>query len=113
MSNHGLTPPQMQLISTILRPYARKITLVGLFGSRATGTYRANSDIDLVLYGTLAAREVDRLHSLFEESALPMKVDVVAYDLIDHPPLQAHITAVMQPLFAKGIECDPFGKDGE
>jgi predicted nucleotidyltransferase len=100
MARHGLTMRQLGVIADTLRPYLDKISSVGLFGSRAVGSYRDNSDIDMVLFGTLEAKDVDRLHSLFEDSSLPMSVDVTAYHLIDYPPLKAHIDAVMLPLFA-------------
>jgi predicted nucleotidyltransferase len=102
MRDHGLTDGQLRIITDTLRPFAGKITTVGLFGSRATGTHRDNSDIDLVLYGPLNEADVDRIYTLFEESPLPIKVDVVAFDLIDHPPLKQHITAVMRPLGVGG-----------
>lgn len=100
MADHGLTQRQVRVIADTLRPFLGKITRVGLFGSRATGAYRENSDIDLVLYGALDAHDVDRLHTLFEESSLPMSVDVSAYHLIDYPPMKAHVDDVMRPLFA-------------
>ena len=99
MNNHGLTDGQLRIITDIMRPFTDKITTVGLFGSRATGTYRDNSDIDIVLYGHLSEADIDRLYTIFEESSLPLKVDVTAFDLIDYPPLKAHIMAVMRPLF--------------
>ena len=98
MRDHGLTHQQLRIIGDTLRPFADKITTVGLFGSRATGTYRDNSDIDLVLYGPLSAADIDRIYTLFEESPLPIKVDVVAFDRISHPLFKQHITTVMQPL---------------
>jgi uncharacterized protein len=103
MSWHGLTEWQLKIIADILRPYADKIEMVGLFESRVTGRYRENSDIDLVLYGNLQESDVDRLHTLFAESSLPLKVDVTAYDLVDYPPLKSHIAKVMRPLFAKRL----------
>jgi predicted nucleotidyltransferase len=102
MRDHGLTHQQLHIIGETLRPFADKITTVGLFGSRATGTYRDNSDIDLVLYGPLSAADIDRIYTRFEDSALPIKVDVAAFDLIDHPPLKQHIAAVMRPLGVGG-----------
>jgi predicted nucleotidyltransferase len=102
MRDHGLTHQQLHIIGETLRPFADKITTVGLFGSRATGTYRDNSDIDLVLYGPLSAADIDRIYTRFEDSALPIKVDVAAFDLIDHPPLKQHIAAVMRPLEVGG-----------
>lgn len=101
MPEHGLSIQQLQAIRAILALYAEKIERVGLFGSRAAGTARPNSDIDLVLYGSLDEAAVDRIHTLFGESSLALKVDVNAYDLIAYPPLKAHIDSVMQPLFLK------------
>ncbi len=84
-----------------MAPFSDKIDFVGLFGSHATGKARENSDIDLVVYGTLNDYEVDRLWSLFDASALSVPVDVIAYNLPIYPPLKAHIDRVMQPLFQK------------
>jgi uncharacterized protein len=95
---HGLRDNHLQIIKHILQPFAGKIELVGLFGSRATGAYRNNSDIDLVFYGELSEAALDRIYSLFSESLLPFSVDVVAYNLITQSPLREHIDAVMQPL---------------
>lgn len=99
MADHGLTQDQLNIIRGALSPYASVITRAGLFGSRATGTMRPNSDIDLVLYGPLTEAMVDRIWTLFDASGLAVKVDVSAYDLIDYPPLKLHIDEVMQPLF--------------
>jgi uncharacterized protein len=99
MFNHGLTAQQLDIIRNILKLYAHDIERVGLFGSRATGLYRANSDIDMVLYGNMDTQTIDRLSTVFDESALPVKVDLTAYSLITYPPLKTHIDAVMQVLF--------------
>ena len=101
MSKHGLTPEQLGILRSILAPYASHIDAVGLFGSRAAGTARGNSDIDMVIYGTLDKTMVDRLWTSFDESALSLKVDIHVYDLITYPPLKVHIDAAMLPLFSK------------
>lgn len=91
MAEHGLLPEDIDCIDEILRPYRGCIEKVALFGSRATGKFRPESDIDLVLYGDVAGELVSRLESLFAESALPYPVDVVAYRDIRNPTLKAHI----------------------
>lgn len=101
MANHGLTGHQLQLIRDILAPYANIITRVDLFGSRAKGTYRPNSDIDLVLHGAVNEKIIDRLWTVFSESSLPFKVDIKAYGLIDYPPLKAHMDSVCQTLLTQ------------
>jgi predicted nucleotidyltransferase len=100
-SLHHLTPAQLKIIHDTLKPYADHIDRVGLFGSRATGRCHDYSDIDMVLYGQIDAQLLDRLVTLFDESALSIKVDLVAYDLIDNPVLKQHIDTVMLPLFTK------------
>ena len=84
------------------RNYQRRrpaVESVALFGSRATGTYKSYSDIDLVLYGKLDEATLDRLWTCFQESSLPYKVDVKAYEMIHHPPLKEHIDRFARPLF--------------
>jgi predicted nucleotidyltransferase len=99
VDNHGLSPTMLRTIHEVLKPYSAEIERVGLFGSRATGTYRDNSDIDLVLYGTFNEATLNRIVTLFKESTLPVTVDVVAYHLITHAPLREHIDRVVRTLF--------------
>ncbi|MBY0405847.1 MAG: nucleotidyltransferase domain-containing protein [Cyanobacteria bacterium] len=94
MTNHGLTSQQVGLIQSILSPYAHSIEKVCLFGSRAKGTYRPNSDIDLVIYGRLEEKTLDHLGTLFQESSLPISVDIQQYHQIPYDPLKAHIDRV-------------------
>jgi predicted nucleotidyltransferase len=88
---HGLSDDHLEMIRSVLNPYRGKIDRVGLFGSRATGQWKEYSDIDLVLHGKLTEGDVDRMWTLFQDSLLPMNVDVVCYDLINYPPLKKHI----------------------
>ncbi len=52
---------------------------VYLFGSRATGTARASSDLDIGILptGPVPADTLARLHETFEDSTIPYEVDVV------------------------------------
>ena len=97
----GLTADHRDLLRDILATAGDRIDRVAVFGSRATGRYRPNSDLDLVLYGSADAADCDRLWTLFQESPLPFSVDVVSYAAIDSPPLRAHIDAVARPLFVR------------
>ena len=99
--DHGLSASQLETIRQILAPYSSRITGVSLFGSRATGNYRANSDVDLVLYGDLEEGCVDRLWTMFSESSLPFSVDVKGYELIKYRPLRQHIDQVGRVLFTR------------
>jgi len=101
MNESGLTQKQLNIIRDILAPYHSNIDIVGLFGSRATGTFRDNSDIDMVLFGDIDEKAIDHLRTLFDESDLPVKMDLHAYDLVVYSPLKDHIDNVMKPLFTK------------
>jgi predicted nucleotidyltransferase len=98
-SSHGLSPETLERIRCILQPFAASIERVGLFGSRATGRMRPQSDIDLVIFGPIDQTAIDRLWTLFSESSLEYSVDIVGYDLIVYEPLKHHIDSVEQTLF--------------
>jgi predicted nucleotidyltransferase len=101
MTDFGLSPTVIATLSKILQAFMPPITAVGVFGSRAQGTHRPHSDIDLVLYGELSHAQESALRLALEESTLPTKVDVVVYPHITEPGLKAHIDAVMRPFLPK------------
>ncbi|WP_410468737.1 nucleotidyltransferase family protein [Bdellovibrio bacteriovorus] len=77
----GLSDSQIELIEIILRNFLKsKVEFtVSVFGSRVRGGYRQYSDLDLWIEATpaLTRSEEADLRSLFEESSLPIKVDIV------------------------------------
>ncbi len=97
--NHGLSAQQIETLRRILAPYAERIERVDLFGSRAKGSQRLNSDLDLVVHGTLSEADIDRLWTLFQESNLPFSVDVKSYAHTRYAPLKAHMNSVGKTLF--------------
>ena len=99
--NHGLSDRQLAVLRRILSTYAEEIASVELFGSRATGAYRPNSDIDLVLRGSIKEKQIDRLWTMFHESNLPVSVDVKSYELTTYAPLKAHMDKVCKTLFTQ------------
>jgi predicted nucleotidyltransferase len=100
-ADHGLSPAQLGRIKDILALFAAHLDRVVLFGSRASGAYRPSSDIDLALYGPIEEKEVDRLRTLFMESALPFRVDVVSRQTLNYAPLKRHIDQAGLTLFEK------------
>ena len=76
----GLSPIELARICAILQtiPGVNKAVL---FGSRAMGLARANSDVDLMLYGDdLKMGDIMQIHSLFEETELPYQFDLIRHD---------------------------------
>jgi predicted nucleotidyltransferase len=95
----GLNDEQRELIREILLTAQDRIERVAVFGSRAQGRQRQNSDLDLVLYGSADQAVCDRLWTLFQESRLPFAVDIKSYSTVTYVPLRVHIDAVARPLF--------------
>jgi predicted nucleotidyltransferase len=73
-----LRPKDLALVRAILRRHVPGCR-VWVFGSRATGRAKPMSDLDLAIEDgqSLSLIELGGLAEAFEESDLPMKVDVV------------------------------------
>ena len=73
-----------------------------LFGSRAIGTNREGSDIDIALKGKLVSHQnlLDILIAL-DNLDLPYKFDIIIYSKIKEPALIEHIKRVGKMLFRK------------
>ena len=93
MKTEPLASHELALIEKIFarHPEVRDVTL---FGSRAKGTHRPNSDVDLSVRGKLTALQTEALASELDELPLPYHFDVLAFDLIASQPLREHIERV-------------------
>jgi predicted nucleotidyltransferase len=74
-----LRPEDRKIVVGILREHVPAITIVYVFGSRARGTTRRTSDLDLAIDagGPLTRTQASDLADAFEDSDLPYKVDIV------------------------------------
>ncbi|MCL2197474.1 MAG: nucleotidyltransferase domain-containing protein [Defluviitaleaceae bacterium] len=72
-----------------------------LFGSRAMGTHKKYSDIDIALFGEFKSNQVAQIAEELEELPIIQKFDVVAYEGITNPDLRDHINRVGQTIFEK------------
>lgn len=89
--NTGLSEKQLDTVRRICARHA-EVEQVVLFGSRAKGTHKAGSDIDLAVRGAaITPRTIAALRTDFEESALPYFVDVVHYEHIGCAALAENI----------------------
>jgi predicted nucleotidyltransferase len=87
----GLKPHQYQLIEDVVLNHASVIH-AWVFGSRALGTYKDNSDIDIVIEGDgISLSVVAGLQDRLEQSSLPFKVDLLVKHRITSNELLAHI----------------------
>ncbi len=65
-----------------------------IFGSRAKGTHRLDSDIDIALDGNVSPLEADSIARDLEELPLPCRFDVVALRHVTNEGLLEHIERV-------------------
>jgi len=79
-----LPPEHLERVRAILREHVPEAQ-VWAFGSRVNGTARPHSDLDLVVVADaeLPRRAYYRLLDAFEESDLPIRVDVLDWYRID------------------------------
>jgi predicted nucleotidyltransferase len=70
------------ILLNLLRAHLPAGTKVWVFGSRANGTARRYSDLDLALEGD-AVLSLDRLDDALSESDLTIKVDLVDLRAVD------------------------------
>ncbi|MDR3423481.1 MAG: nucleotidyltransferase domain-containing protein [Alphaproteobacteria bacterium] len=89
----GLAPFIIDDLSDVLRRFPAVLS-AAIFGSRAKGTYKNYSDIDIAVHApSLSAQDFARL--CFEIDALPIvfKMDVVHVDTLKNQEFAAKICA--------------------
>ncbi|GIM57956.1 MULTISPECIES: nucleotidyltransferase domain-containing protein [Capnocytophaga] len=77
------------------------IEKVIVYGSRAKGNFRYNSDIDLSIIGEVSYDDLLKIELLIDELLLPYKVDLSVFNNIDNSELKAHIERVGIVLYKK------------
>lgn len=79
----ALEPAQAEQVKAIVARLAPGCQILA-FGSRVTGKHRPESDLDLALKGRgpLDPATVWEIREAFQESDLPMRVDVLDYHAI-------------------------------
>ncbi len=91
MPDDALTPAQADELMRVLRSFAGQVRRVELFGSRARGTHRPGSDIDLAVSGPIDAAGLRDLAAALDESDLSVTVDLHHRDRVADPALRAAI----------------------
>jgi len=100
LTQSGLSPDTLQAIQTVLAQFA-SIESAVLYGSRAKGTYKPGSDIDITLHTTVNAPDnlLVRVMGALDDLAVPYSFDVSLFCYIDTPSLIEHIQRVGVELF--------------
>lgn len=100
---YGLSDTILEAITAVLARNPR-IEQVILFGSRAKGTHRPGSDIDIALKGPeLALDDILNFSIALDELGLPLRFDLVLYDRIKEQALREQIQKTGQVLLSKSL----------
>ncbi|MFC5624766.1 nucleotidyltransferase domain-containing protein [Algoriphagus winogradskyi] len=97
----GLSEETIEKINNVLRNHPA-IQKAMLYGSRALGTYRPNSDIDLTLVGeNLSLTDLLTVENELDDLLLPFQIDLSLFHRIDHKGLIDHIERVGKGFYEK------------
>jgi predicted nucleotidyltransferase len=89
----GLPPAVLTHMADVLRQHP-EVERAVLFGSRAKGSARPNSDIDLALYGAIPTLVLERIAEELDELPTPYLFDLQAIEGLQNPALLEHIQRV-------------------
>jgi len=91
----------MQTLTGIFQKYP-EVKNVCLFGSRAKGTHKQGSDIDLAIMNEgVSDKTLRAIVAHFEESSLPYNVDVANLTTVTHRELKEHVGRVGVAVYEK------------
>ena len=84
---YGMTDNELHLLCSLFTRY-KEIEQVILYGSRAKGTNKPFSDVDLTLLGIgLTRSHLNRLMADIDESSLPYLFDISIFAKLTNPDL--------------------------
>lgn len=98
---YGLSEEVVNKIISVLAE-CPEVSSAILYGSRAKGTYRPASDIDITLMGDGLSHDLLlNIEIALDNLLLPYKIDLSLHSQIDNVNLLEHIDRVGVPLFTK------------
>lgn len=91
---YGLDTQDIEAINKVFSKHP-EIENAVLYGSRAKGNYRNDSDIDLTLEGEkITLSQLFQIETELDDLLLPYKIDLSLYHKIENPDFIEHIKRV-------------------
>jgi len=100
LTDFGLSEEIVVRIKQVFKNYP-ELERAKVFGSRAKGNYRENSDIDIVVWGNLDSQKLGQIVLDLDELPTPYSFDLKLYSEINHPKLKSHIDRVAKYFYSK------------
>ena len=102
----GLSQTTLDKLNSVFRQHSA-IDSVLIYGSRAKGTYRPGSDIDLTIKGSsLDFAEMMQIEDQIDDLYLPYTVDLSQYEQLTNTDLIAHIDRIGVVIYDKNAQSD-------
>jgi len=102
MTELGLTKEAACAILSVLAGFSCVERAV-ILGSRAKGTHKEYSDVDIALYGDLNSLTAEEIACVLDELPLVYKFDVIVYNDIKNEALREHIERAGVGIYRKAI----------
>jgi len=93
MNDLGLSAVNLEQINRLISSF-EFVTKAVIFGSRAKGTHKKYSDIDICLFGKLNSFDAERVKSELNDLNIIYEFDVLSYNDIKNSVLREHIDRV-------------------
>lgn len=98
----GLEPLQIEAIRSVFRKHP-SIEKVLVYGSRARGNFKPNSDIDLTIVGeSVDTTELLKIENELDDLLLAYKIDLSLFHQIENSDLVDHIKKVGRTFYLRG-----------
>lgn len=93
MSKFGLKAEVIEQMNNVFSRF-KNIEKVLIYGSRAKGNFRYNSDIDLSLLGAISYNDLLKIEMQLDDLLLPYKIDLSVFEKIENEDLKEYIRRV-------------------
>lgn len=103
MNLFGLNDSEREMICAVLARHVG-VAEAKIFGSRAKGTSRPNSDVDIAVWGTASFGVLASISGELDDLPLPYRFDVVAYEALQNQPLREHIDRVGKTFYTRASD---------
>ncbi|MEI8390643.1 MAG: nucleotidyltransferase domain-containing protein [bacterium] len=101
LSQFGLSERTTKILLEFFNKFPQ-VELVKIYGSRAKGNYKKESDIDFAIFGKdIDFRLQSKIAGEIEELPTPYKFDITHYESLKHLPLKEHIDRVGKIFYTK------------
>ncbi|MGL2963514.1 nucleotidyltransferase domain-containing protein [Flavobacterium sp. RSB2_4_14] len=96
----GLYPDSFNEIINILKEL-NSIEKVIIYGSRAKGTHKEGSDVDITILGNITDEDYNKFWQKLDDSYIPYKFDISIFNNLKSKELIEHINRVGKVFYEK------------